>query len=199
MNEALSTAFRQGRLPKDASSELLREATDVVYLMLGRAISDWGEVERSLGRVFTKCFPLEHSAPAGHAFYVLRSTQTQIEMVARAVLVAAAAANEPNPLITKWTNLRNRMLAHTKKRNKLAHGIVVCERTSGEDFFFIGFEAFRNANRYNRVAAQIASKGKEFRPVKFTALDLHNIAADFETLSQDLKAFGRDLSTAIRR
>jgi hypothetical protein len=97
-----SDAFKKGHTERDASEDDLSIAVDLVHLMLGRAISDWGQVEKELSGVFVNCFPIMHSAPAGHAFFEPRSFITQLNMTSRAVVIACQKSPSSKEMTEQW-------------------------------------------------------------------------------------------------
>jgi hypothetical protein len=97
-----SDAFKKGHIDRDASEDDLSIAVDLVHLMLGRAISDWGKVEKALSGVFANCFPIMHSAPAGHTFFEPRSFITQLNMTSRAVVIACQKSPSSKEMTEQW-------------------------------------------------------------------------------------------------
>lgn len=196
-------AYERGLLNKDSKDEDLSAAMDLVYLMLGRAISDWGKVEKSLCSVFTNCFPFMHGAPAGHAFFEPRSFQTQLNMTSRAVVIACQASLKCEELTQEWWKLFERAGKASSNRNRLAHGSVLCDRKFEDENFFVRFEAFASARTYNSSATRnlekaSAKKHWETTPKTFTALELNELSADFFSLSDSLNDFSRELGRTHR-
>jgi hypothetical protein len=193
-----SDAFKKGHIDRDASEDNLSIAVDLVHLMLGRAISDWGQVEKELSGVFVNCFPIMHSAPAGHAFFEPRSFQTQLNMTSRAVVIACQKSPKSKDITERWRKIFKTTEKLSLDRNKLAHGSVICDQRFGDNYFFVRFEAFASASIYNSVAAQKLEKkdAKHWQtiPKIFTGLELNNLAADFNSASELLREFSRDLS-----
>jgi hypothetical protein len=193
-----SDAFRKGHIDKNSNDDDISIAMDIVYLMLGRAISDWGEVEKALSGVFVNCFPLLHSAPAGHAFFEPRSFQTQLNMTSRAVVIACQKSPNSEELTELWWEIFKTTETLSYDRNKLAHGSVLCEQGFENNYFFVRFEAFASARTYNNSAAQHlekkdAKKHWQTNPKTFTGLELHHLAADFYSASELLRKFSHDL------
>lgn len=193
-----SDAFTKGEIDKDASQGDIATATDLVYLMLGRAISDWGKVEKALSGVFANCFPFMYSAPAGHAFFEPRSFQTQLNMTSKAVVIACLKSPRSDEMTEQWWEVFKNTQTLSHGRNKLAHGSVVCDRRFEDKLFFVRFEVFASAKLYNNSAAQHlkakdAKKHWQTNPKTFTALELHCLAADFYSASELLRKFSHDL------
>lgn len=192
-----SGMFKKGHIDRDASRDNIDIAMDLVYLMLGRAISDWGKVEKALSGVLANCFPIIHSAPAGHAFFEPRSFQTQLKMTSRAVIIACQKSLRCEEMTKRWWEIFKRTEKLSSERNKLAHGSVVCDRRLEDDYLFIRFEAFASASVYNTSAARYLKKKDATQwqtvPKTFTALELHRLAADFHSASEVLRKFSHDL------
>lgn len=193
-----SEAFKKGHIDRDASRDDIDSAMDLVYLMLGRAISDWGKVEKALSGVFANCFPILHSAPAGHAFFEPRSFQTQLNMTSRAVVIACQKSLNSEEMTERWWEIFKSTEKLSTERNKLAHGSVVCDRRLEDDHLFVRYEAFASASVYNSSAARHlkkkdAKKHWQIVPKTFTALELHRLAADFYIASELLRKFSHDL------
>jgi hypothetical protein len=194
-----SDAFKKGHTDRDASEDNLSIAVDLVHLMLGRAISDWGQVEKELSSVFVNCFPIMHSAPAGHAFFEPRSFQTQLNMTSRAVVIACQKSPISKEMTERWREIFKTTEKLSFDRNKLAHGSVICDQRFEDNYFFVRFEAFASASIYNSAAVQNlekkdAKKHWQTIPNIFTGLELNNLAADFNSASELLREFSRDLS-----
>lgn len=193
-----SDAFKKGYIDRKASRDDIAVAMDLVYLMLGRAISDWGKVEKALSGVFTNCFPIMYSAPAGHAFFEPRSFQTQLNMTSRAVVIACQKSITSEEMTERWWKIFRNIEKLSHDRNKLAHGSVVCDRRLEDDFLFIRYEAFASASVYNSSAARNlkqkdAKRHWQMVPKTFTGLELHCLAADFYSASELLREFSHDL------
>lgn len=202
-NNVKKETYEKGLLHKNSKDEDVSAAMDLVYLMLGRAISDWGKVENSLCSVFTSCFPFMHAAPAGHAFFEPHSFQTQLNMTSRAVVIACQATLKCEEMTQEWWRLFERARKASSNRNRLAHGSVLCDRKFEDENFFVRFEAFASARTYNSSATRnlekaSAKKHWETTPKTFTALELHSLSSDFFTLSDSLKVFARELSHTHR-
>jgi len=182
-----------------ADDPKVRAAFDATYLALGRAISDWGYVEKRLSHVFSSCFPIQHSAPAGHAFFEPHSFQTQWRMTSRAVYIAVNITSDPDQFAGRWCELEKRLIKLSTKRNRLAHGSVTGSRDANGGGFSVYFEAFHSAKAHNKTAARhldtkTAKSLWKVKPEIFSADDLAQLSADFYTLSEDLLSFSQDLS-----
>jgi hypothetical protein len=166
--------------------------------MLGRAISDWGKVEKALSGVFVNCFPLMHSAPAGYAFFEPRSFQTQLNMTSRAVVIACQKSPSSKEMTERWWEIFKTTETLSSHRNKLAHGSVLCDRGFEDEYLFVRFEAFASARSYNSSAARHLEKKDTKKhwqtvPKTFTGLELHHLSADFYSASELLRKFSHDL------
>jgi hypothetical protein len=187
---------------KDKELERLASEMDKVYLALGRAISDWGKVEQALCRVFTSCFPIEHSAPAGHAFHEPRSFMTQHNMTSRAVHIAVLATKTPDVLAERWSALSKELTKANSDRNKLAHGSVVCEKESGEKDYVTRFASFRSSHSYDKGVKRSPTPDKAkklwtINPKVFTADELGMVSAVFYDISERLNDFANDFANDL--
>ncbi|WP_292635722.1 hypothetical protein, partial [Mesorhizobium sp.] len=96
----------------------MSENYDEMYLAIGKALSHWASVERSLCELIQRVVGTPAFLPISAAFYTVKSFSTRLEMTENAIL---ARAGRGSPLWTEWSKVVGPLKDSSKRRNACAH------------------------------------------------------------------------------
>jgi len=88
-----------------------------LYYELGLAITQWAQVQNSLGNVFSSLIELEDPVLTSVIFYAPTSDKVRADMVDNAAKIVLWNL----PLLEEWEKLRKKIGDKEKKRGQLAH------------------------------------------------------------------------------
>ena len=106
------------------SNEAGRDA-DEIYLHVGKALSKWNLVEFALCNIFVHAMVPNSRHVVGaamSAYWAVVSTDARLKMVD--VAVYHRSVGNPD-LLKSWKLLCNKIRLISKKRNEIAHGLVI--------------------------------------------------------------------------
>lgn len=177
-----------------ASSNNSQEATEQMFALVGRAITQWSFVEERLCSIFQICTSTVSARPEGgiefldgyipmSVFYSVENFRSKLGMVDAAISSSLASAGDwSDEIRIEWDKLRRRTHRLSRKRNKLAHWTVL--------------PAFTDEKLYPaRLVPPIGSPGyyraTGTRPDKDTLKPVHlqHLELAFHLLSQKLQEF----------
>jgi hypothetical protein len=98
----------------------IQEGQQVFFEHLGRAIGNWQLVEMQLFRVYARLLRCENVEVASAAFHSIIGFRVRLEMTNAAAQVALTGT-----LLDRWTSFYNRTARQSKRRNDLAHFVVI--------------------------------------------------------------------------
>jgi hypothetical protein len=160
----------------------LQEQERIFFENLGRALGKWQLVEMQLFRVYARLIRCENAEVASAAFHSIVNFRTRLGMTDAAARVALA----DSPLLGRWNALRNRASKRSRRRNLLAHFVVVYgldTAPTSTDFF----GPFLEPSIFDVEERKIVPKLR---------LDVKNIKAEsllFTRLENDLRFFADSL------
>lgn len=167
-------------MARGTTTPTIQEQQRLFFERLGHALGQWQLVEMQLFRVFARLMRCENAQVASAAFHSVISFATRLDMTEAAAKVGIA----DQAMFSRWHALHNRAVKRSKRRNLLAHFIVI----------------------YGVNAATVAEHGPFLQPSIFdvtrqpaprdTRLDgarIKAIGASFERLSNDLRLFADSL------
>ena len=102
------------------SATALQEQESPFFEALGRAIGNWQLVEMELFRVYERLVRCENSGVASAAFHSIIGFRIRLD-----ITDAAAEVALQEPLLSAWRTLSARTVRQSKRRNSLAHFVVV--------------------------------------------------------------------------
>src|SRR5690349_12368122 len=100
-----------------------REHQQAFLETLGHAITQWQAVEMELFRIFARLVRCERYNTASAAFHSVVNFGTRLDMTHAAALVELG----DSPLLKTWNSLYNRLYKRSKRRNHLAHFMLLYE------------------------------------------------------------------------
>lgn len=191
----------------DFDKDLVTKSLDEAYLWLGRAISDFSEVENALGRVYQSCFEFDSRPVAMHAYLGIRDTAARQSMVSRAVFYTLSFIGNPKDLVQSWRDARDAVKKLSELRNKLAHGSVICGGPEPEGDTYAAYVLPYAHTEPYADAAHRYLKGNGASPKGVWAAkneeiyvsDLEQFTLDCDEVNSVLKAFARDLEAGLEK
>jgi hypothetical protein len=131
------------------SNKEILTASDAFYAAIGRAIAEWASVEQSLFRIFLSALDGADHHAASAAFHSVLAFSAKLDMTSATLQVRLGRKPlhagyshfiEPHPILDQWLGVKNDMRRRqkslhgkistlSKERNKLAHYVVVVDRS----------------------------------------------------------------------
>lgn len=105
-------------LPAKATPEQI----DALYAAIGRALSQWAEVEDELCLLFCAAVHDENHSPCNEAYWAVASFEARLKMADVAIMRTTTRHPE---LKKRWGTLKNNLHDQNRKRNEVAHGRVL--------------------------------------------------------------------------
>jgi hypothetical protein len=109
------------KVPRRAQPTSIQEERRIFFEQLGNAIGAWQLVEMQMFRVYARLLRCENPAVASATFHTVINLNTKLDMTN----AAAAITLSGSALLEKWDSLSSRIRKRVKRRNTLAHFVVI--------------------------------------------------------------------------
>ncbi len=110
-------SFTPGTAPRPSP-----EIESNFYAHVGVVISAWQFVEEMIWHIYERTIGLSSSRPLAASFYSAHGFRARLEMVNSAILQSTDIAEQR---VVEWQSIYKHAVAKSKRRNALAHSIVV--------------------------------------------------------------------------
>ncbi len=160
-----------------------------MHMVVGMATTVWGKVEILIQDAFVQAVDPTGigSGAAARAFWEVVSFKGKLDMTNAAM--RHTMKTMPH-LQARWTNLYNRAIRESKKRNELAHGEVMRESKNNNSGTITTEIVFRPYWFKETFKGQ---DSRDYEPLKRTAQEIVEFITKLSTLTRDLKVFLSDL------
>jgi hypothetical protein len=149
------------------------------YGALGKAVTQWQEVEQALAMIFLDAHTQSTRLRANVIFHTVLSFETRLDMVD-----AALKASRGTKFLAKWQTLFNRCSKRARRRNQLAHfGLMVDPKRRPGYRYHLRPSIFDLSGLYKRRR----------RPPELNTCQIIAVGNSFSTLAQELQALLRPL------
>ncbi len=161
----------------------LQQRDQVFFECLGRTIGQWQLIEMQLFRIYARLVRAENTDVASAAFHSVISFATRLDMTEASAKVKLA----DQPPFPVWRALHKRTVRLSKRRNLLAHFIVVYGVTSG------GTPSFDEHGPFLRPSIFDVTRQPATGSARINATRIKTIGDSFERLANDLSEFADSL------
>jgi len=152
---------------------------DMFYAALGRAITQWADVEQSLFQIYNHIMKPQIWVVTSATYHVTQTFNNKLALVNMAIK-SAYSDNSYNDTHKKWSKLQNKLSKVCGKRNDIAHLIAF---NHIEDGLYLR-PAMLNAK---------AMINEDYKSKKYTTKDLQSLKIIFSKLSHEVDDFRDEL------
>jgi hypothetical protein len=112
------------------TEEEYNKASDAIHLEIGRAISEWSQIEQEIYHIFALLSSVTGASVVGlsTAFNEVHSFEQRLRMLTKLVQHQGISKTEVAKQNAEWRPIRRRLKDLNIKRNSLAHGCILSPR-----------------------------------------------------------------------